>query len=56
MSVRDHGRLRAATPLPSGRFTDLRAFYAGLARLAGTGWKPLPSHDRKVVEKGAFGY
>ncbi|TQC48970.1 N-acyl homoserine lactonase family protein [Rhodococcus sp. WS4] len=46
----------AALPLPSGRFTDLRAFYASLAHLKGTGWKPLPSHDHTVVEKGTFGY
>ncbi|MYW96203.1 N-acyl homoserine lactonase family protein [Amycolatopsis rubida] len=46
----------AATPLPSGRFTDLPAFRASLARLKGTGWTPLPSHDHAVVEKGAFGY
>ena len=43
-------------PLPSGRFTALRAFYASLAHLEGAGWKPLPSHDHTVVEKGTFGY
>jgi N-acyl homoserine lactone hydrolase len=43
-------------PRPSGRFTDLPAFYASLALLQGSGWKPLPSHDNGVVEAGAFGY
>ncbi|PBC39346.1 hypothetical protein CJ179_35475 [Rhodococcus sp. ACS1] len=46
----------AAMPLPSGRFTAFRAFYASLAHLEGTDWKPLPSHDHTVVEKGTFGY
>jgi glyoxylase-like metal-dependent hydrolase (beta-lactamase superfamily II) len=46
----------AELPLPSGRFTDLDAYRASLARLKGTGWTPLPSHDHAVVEKATFGY
>ncbi|AEM84052.1 N-acyl homoserine lactonase family protein [Streptomyces violaceusniger] len=45
----------ADLPLPSGRFTDLPAFYASLAHLKGTGWTPLPSHDHTVVEQATFG-
>ncbi|WP_049746143.1 N-acyl homoserine lactonase family protein [Mycolicibacterium goodii] len=46
----------AGAAVPSGRFTDLPAFRSSLAHLKGTGWRPLPSHDHIVVEKGAFGY
>jgi N-acyl homoserine lactone hydrolase len=43
-------------PLPSGRYTDLPAFYSSLHRLKGTGWTPLPGHDHSIVDKGRFGY
>ncbi|MER8073018.1 N-acyl homoserine lactonase family protein [Streptomyces sp. NPDC094034] len=42
-------------PLPSGRFTDLPAFYSSLTMLKGTGWIPLPGHDHSIVDKGRFG-
>lgn len=45
-----------AVPRPSGRFTDLPAFYSSLTYLKGTGWTPLPGHDHSVVDKGRFGY
>jgi N-acyl homoserine lactone hydrolase len=43
-------------PAPSGRFTDLPAFYSSLALLKGAGWTPLPGHDHSIVDKGQFGY
>ncbi|MFC9455474.1 N-acyl homoserine lactonase family protein [Streptomyces sp. NPDC056983] len=46
----------AELPLPSGRFFDLTALRGSLAHLRSTGWKPLPSHDHKVLEKAAIGY
>ncbi|MEE2058439.1 N-acyl homoserine lactonase family protein [Rhodococcus artemisiae] len=49
-------RWDSEAPLPSGRFTDLADFHASLARLEGTGWTPLPSHDHAVVDTGTFGY
>ena len=43
-------------PLPSGRFTDLPAFYSSLHYLKGTGWTPLPGHDHSIADKGQYGY
>jgi glyoxylase-like metal-dependent hydrolase (beta-lactamase superfamily II) len=43
------------TERAGGRYSDLPAFYDSLDLLKRSGWTPLPSHDRSVVDIGHFG-
>jgi N-acyl homoserine lactone hydrolase len=49
------GTSAPGTERPGGRYSNLPDFYDSLDLLKRSGWTPLPSHDRSVVERGRFG-
>jgi N-acyl homoserine lactone hydrolase len=54
-TMHNWGTDQPGTERPSGRYTDLSAFYESLDLLKRSGWSPIPSHDLAVVQMRRYG-